>query len=88
MARLAARYTSSRRETPSDPGAPSETGSAVSGSIPAHGMKVTPDFLLISGLTGSSSLYLAQIRREGEQLSPRKALDLGSSAIISLYKRG
>lgn len=67
-ARLAARYTSSRRETSSDPAAPapvtSETGEAMSGSIPAHGMKVTlasqGDFPLSSGFTGSTSLYLAQ----------------------------
>ena len=56
-------------------------------------MKVTPDFLLSSGLTGSSSLYLAQLRAQARQAGRGRAsltgkpLDLGSSALqlLSLY---
>lgn len=68
----------------------------MSGSIPAHGMKVTlatRDFPLSSGFTGSSSLYLAQLRAQARQAGrgraslTEKALDLGSSALklLSLY---
>ena len=67
----------------------------MSGSIPAHGMKVTlatRDFPLSSGFTGSS-LYLAQLRAQARQAGrgraslTEKALDLGSSALklLSLY---